>query len=186
MRPDPGGQPVFATTRLWLRPAGLRDLDGLQSLWNDPAVRRYLFDDRPVSRELAREVLMGQLANGVRGLGLWMIEARADRTVLGCAGLYPVTFAARHEPAIGGLLEPLAALSPAHWGAGFAREALGVLLDYGFGELGEDTIAGVTDEPNVESRRMLQALGFERLSRTAGEHYPQLNYVLSRKRWRYR
>jgi RimJ/RimL family protein N-acetyltransferase len=177
-------QPIFATPRLWLRPVDPSDLAALQRLWNEASVRRYLFDDQPVSRVLASEVLAAQLANRAAGLGLWMVERREDRQLLGCAGLYPVTQAAVHEPAIRGLLEPLAALATAWRGAGHAREALAALLDYGFGELGRAVIAGVTDVPNLESRRMLEALGFELLSETAGPACRQRNYLLRREVWR--
>jgi RimJ/RimL family protein N-acetyltransferase len=181
--PEPDRRPVFASARLQLRPARAGDLDVLHRLWNDPQVRRYLFDDRPVSRQLAGEVLAGQLARAPEGLGLWMVETRSRSRVLGCVGLYPVTAAARHEPALAGLLEPLAALMPAHWGAGYANEALSFLLDYAFDELAVSTVAGVTDVPNVASQRMLRTLGFELLSETPGERYRQLNYLLHRSMW---
>lgn len=179
-------RPVFLSARLRIRPARSDDLDALHRLWNDADVRRYLFDDRPVSRELAGDVLASQLAHAAAGLGLWMLETRDRPRALGCVGLYPVTAAARHEPALTGLLEPLAALAPADWGAGYAREALGFLLDYAFDELGTSTVAGVTDAPNVASQRMLQALGFERLSETPGERYRQLNFLLQATAWRAR
>jgi len=179
-------QPTFATARLTLRPATEADLAALHRLWNDPLVRRYLFDDRPVTLALANSVLQRQLVNATAGLGLWVVESRCQRDTLGCVGLYPVTFAAVHEPALENLLEPLAALAPAHWGQGFAREALSALLRYGFDELDQQSIAGVVDAPNAASQRMLEALGFERFSETPGEQYRQFNYLQARDAWRSR
>jgi len=179
-------QPTFATARLTLRPVSETDLAELHGLWNDSLVRRYLFDDRPVTRALANSVLQRQLVNATAGLGLWMVQSRSQGHTLGCVGLYPVTFAAVHEPALEGLLEPLAALAPSHWAKGFAREALSALLDYGFGQLDQATIAGVVDAPNAASQRMLEALGFERFSETPGERYRQFNYLQARDAWRSR
>ena len=42
------------TPRLRLRPLRLDDLDDLYRLWVDRGVRRYLWDDRVISRERAR------------------------------------------------------------------------------------------------------------------------------------
>ena len=43
--------PALSTRRLDLRPAVAEDLGALWALWRDPDVRRYLFDDVPVTRE---------------------------------------------------------------------------------------------------------------------------------------
>jgi ribosomal-protein-alanine N-acetyltransferase len=176
-------QPGFATARLYLRPATADDLDALHALWSDREVRRYLFDDEPVSRERAEEVLEAHLPEAAQGLGLWLLLAREDSRFLGCAGLYPTSFVVEFEPALAGLLEALAALAPAAWGRGYAHEALSALLDYAFDELAQACVAGVNDAPNVASERMLRALGFELLSETPGPYYRQRSHVLTRARW---
>jgi len=176
-------QPTFATPRLLIRPAHAEDLAALHALWAEADVRRFLFDDEPVSRERARSVLALHLAEGAQGLGIWVVSARDDDTFLGCVGLYPITFAAQFEPALAGLLEPLAAFLPAYWGRGYAREAVAVLLEYAFGGLEQQVVAGVTDVPNHASDRMLRTLGFEVLSEAEGPHYRQRSYLLDRARW---
>ncbi|MEP0746976.1 MULTISPECIES: hypothetical protein [unclassified Coleofasciculus] len=45
---------LLHTDRLRLRPCQMDDLDSLHELWIDTDVRRFLFDDRLISREEAR------------------------------------------------------------------------------------------------------------------------------------
>ena len=83
-------QPTFETTRLTLVPAAASDLETLWALWRGREVRRFLFDDQEVSRELATEVLSGLLAAAPRGLGLWLARDRAAAAAIGCVALMPV------------------------------------------------------------------------------------------------
>ena len=51
---------------------------------------------------------------------------------------------------------------PALWGQGLGREAVGLLLDFGFRHEGVDVIyACSVDAENMRSRRMFESLGFE-------------------------
>lgn len=116
--------PAFTTRRLAVRRATAADLDALWAIWRDPDVRRYLFDDKPVERETAAEVLESGLRSAPRGLGLWVVERRESPGPIGCVGLVPVTTAAQYDPSLQGLVEPVAAFAPAFWGHGYANEAL--------------------------------------------------------------
>ena len=49
---------------------------------------------------------------------------------------------------------------PALWGQGLGREAVGLLLDFGFRREGVDVIYACVDAENVRSRRMFESLGF--------------------------
>ncbi len=49
---------------------------------------------------------------------------------------------------------------PALWGQGLGREAVGLLLDFGFRREGVDVIYACVDSANVRSRRMFESLGF--------------------------
>lgn len=157
-------QPWFYTQRLLLRPAAAHDLDALWELWRDADVRRFLFDDEPVSRERAAAVLEAALAqaredNG--SLGLWLVLPHDDGQVLGCAGILRSTAPDLPEALRGQAIEPSAALYPAYWGWGYAQEALRALLDH-VRRVGQDhLLVGVCDVPNRASERMLRSLGFE-------------------------
>lgn len=152
-------QPTLTTARLTLTPAAPSDLEELWAIWREPDVRRYLFDDAPVSRARASEVLDSCLGVTDRGLGLWVVRQRDVPEFLGCVGLVP-TLSADHAPALAGSIEPLASLSPRFWRRGYAVESLRALVEYAFRELGLPRLAGVTDLPNAASHRMLTRLGF--------------------------
>lgn len=53
-------------------------------------------------------------------------------------------------------------LDPAHWGRGYATEAVGRLLAFGFDELGLHRIRATCDTENTASRNVMQKLGMSR------------------------
>jgi len=172
-------QPTLTTARVTLRPATAADLDALHAVWAAREVRRFLWDDQEVTREMAEEALAGALALADSGRGLWIVTLRepAPQAVLGCAGLLPVTVAAEHDPRLAGMTEPLVSLSPAVWGEGLAGEALAALQAHAAGMLGVARLAGVTDVPNEASDRMLRRAGFEVLGETTGPRHPMRTYL---------
>jgi RimJ/RimL family protein N-acetyltransferase len=180
-------QPTLTTVRLELRPADDADGDALWSLWREPSVRRFLWDDRVITRAEAFATLADCRALGPQGLGLWVLAPRIEpasppapalaEAVLGCAGLLPVSTAAEYEPRLTGLVEPLVALAPPAWGQGYAHEALVALRDYAASVLGLRQLAGVTDVPNEASDRMLRRAGFVPLSEVTGPKHPLRTYV---------
>jgi ribosomal-protein-alanine N-acetyltransferase len=164
--------PTFTTGRLWLVPAAAGDLDALWTVWRDPDVRRYLFDDEPVSRERAAEVLASCRESEERGLGLWIIRPRDADGLIGCAGLMPLNESVvAHDGTLAGLAEPVAALAPGVWGNGYAHESLAALIGYAFDALALPRLIGVNDVPNVASARMLDRLGFVALHEQDGPRY---------------
>jgi RimJ/RimL family protein N-acetyltransferase len=173
-------QAMLQTERLFLRPAAAGDLDQLAVMWNDPEVRRFLFDDQGVTRELAGSVLEWCLSCAPSGYGLWLLHTKESQALIGCAGLLPTKAAAECEPRLKGMLELLALLMPTYWRRGYAREALDELIRHGFDVLGEPRLAGAHDAPNVASERMLRALGFTHYSEVPGPKYRLRTYVLER------
>ena len=176
-------QPSFSTPRLSLHPARLDDLPALHELWSDAQVKRFLFDDQPVSLELAESALSDCLAHSVEGLGLWLVHETNGPSMLGCVGLNRATVAAEYESMLTGLFEPLASFSPRYWHKGFAREAVRPLLDYAFGPLDQSRLAAVNDVPNIASEKMLLCLGFKPYSEVLGPRHPLRTYQLSREDW---
>jgi RimJ/RimL family protein N-acetyltransferase len=171
-------QPTLAATRLVLRPADASDLDALWALWTDPAVRRYLWDDRAIARDEAASTLDECLALAPQGIGLWMVAPRdAPGRALGCAGLLPASTAAEHEPRLAGMTEALVALAPDAWGLGHATEALLALQAHAARTLRLPRLAAVADVPNVASDRMLRRAGFAVLGETTGPRHPLRTYV---------
>ena len=175
--------PRLTTPRLKLRPITKADEARFHHLLVTPAVRRYLCDDRILSRaEVAALVARGdQVARA--GLGFWTVWERPARFV-GCLSLLPVpaSISCFHAP-LAGLLEPAIAFAPDAQGRGLAYEALERLLDYAYGALGLPRIAAVADEPNRASRRLLTRLGFQETALVRGDYYPLVCHEMTRARW---
>lgn len=171
--------PPLSTPRLSLEPAADTDLDVLWAIWRDPDVRRYLFDDQPVTRERAAGIVLDCLAQRADGLGLWMMRERSAAEVIGCAGLLRVATSAQYDPRLTGAIEPLVVLAPRVWRRGYAREALDAILAYGFGALGLPQIAAVNDAPNAASDRLVRHLGFRLAGECDGPHYRMRTYWLT-------
>lgn len=172
--------PPLTTSRLSLQPVAASDLDALVRLWDNPRVRLYLFDNQPVTPESAAPILEACLHQAEIGLGMWNVQRLASPGLIGCAALLPVGVALQYDPALEGLIEPTIALHPDHWHRGYARECLRALLDYGFGAMGLERIAGVSDAPNEASHRMLAAVGFVQRFEGPGPYYAQRSYALNR------
>ncbi|WP_187415054.1 GNAT family N-acetyltransferase [Nonomuraea sp. PA05] len=138
----------MSTKRLELRPAGLRDLGVLVRHWNDPSVRRYLFDDREVDPRLAETLLRDSETGFARhGYGLWQIFLQD--VLIGVCGLRR-----RGEERV----ELLYSLDPGHWGAGLAAEAAQAVLAAGR-RAGLKEVLIETDDGNVASQRLAERLG---------------------------
>jgi len=166
--------PTIETGRLTLSPAAAGDLDALLELWREPEVRRYLWNDRELSREKAAGILDGAIAASEHGAGLWTVRVGDDDALAGCVGLRPT-----EQPAI----EPLAAFHPRHWGRGYATEALGALLDHAFGTLGLAWLSAIVAEPDTGSARLLERLGFRRTEMAMGQKHLLIAYALAAPDW---
>ena len=177
--------PVFETSRLTLTPAGRDDVDALWAVWRDPDVRRYLFDDQPVTRERVVEIVMERaLPQAEEGLGLWTVRVSGAALVVGAVALLHIDDAiAAYDARLAGGVEPVASFLPAVWRMGYATEALEPLLHHGFVECGLKEIVAVVDVPNEASHRLVRRLGFAPTGETAGPHYRMRTYQLTPDRF---
>ena len=124
-------------------------------MWNDPDVRRYMFDDRRVPLRAVREqIARSRRLVRERGVGLYTIR-RGGRT-LGFAGLRPFGRPRR--------MELFYALLPTAWGHGYATEAARAVLRAGF-ESGLRVVWAGADPPNRASFGVMRRLGFRRVRR---------------------
>ncbi len=161
------------TARLILRPFTLSDTDDLHRLWSDPQVRKYLWDDEVISREVAEEVVRSSLASFERhGFGLWSMLFKGEDTLIGFCGF-------RHfdDPP---QVEILYGVAPRHWGAGLATEAARAMLRFGFEENQLDRIYAGADPPNRASFRVMENCGMKFEKRMTINGLEAIYYVLSR------
>jgi RimJ/RimL family protein N-acetyltransferase len=83
--------PVLRTQRLFLRPWRPEHVDSLHTLFTAPEVRRYLWDNAVISRELVAQLVDSHLAMAdLYGIGYWTLHlpttATADATIAGFCG----------------------------------------------------------------------------------------------------
>jgi RimJ/RimL family protein N-acetyltransferase len=171
--------PKLTTPRLGLRQATSADLDALWALWTDAQVRRFLWDNRIITRERAAAFLASCQVHVDRGLGLWMLRLNQEESIVGCAGLLPVGAAQQFAPDLAGLIEPIVALSPAYWRQGLAAEALRAVIGHGFATLRVPQVVAIVDEPNIASHRLMVRLGCEPAGEIPGPRYRLWIYRLT-------
>jgi len=171
------GGAILETTRLMLRPFLLQDVEALHVFFTLPDVRRFLWDDRVVSRDTVQGLIAASLASfSAQGFGQWVAEDRASRALVGFCGLRTID----ETPEI----EILYGLVRERWREGLATEAGNAVLTHAFLRVGLPRVVGRTDSPNLASVRVLERLGmwFE------GEHVvhglPTLHYAISQAAFR--
>ncbi|HTF32673.1 MAG TPA: GNAT family N-acetyltransferase [Myxococcota bacterium] len=163
---------ILETTRLMLRPFVLQDLDALHAFFIHPEVRRFLWDDRVVSRDTVQALIAASFASfSVQGLGLWVAEDRASRAFVGFCGLRPIDETAE--------IELLYGLVRERWGEGLATEAGNAVLAHAFLRVGLPRVVGRTDSPNLASVRVLERLGMQFEGERVVHGLPTLHYAIS-------
>lgn len=155
--------PALAAGRLSLRPCSAADAPDLLSLFEQPGVKRFLFDGVAPAGTDVTAMLANWAALAPRGLGGWTIRHRGAPTAsrpLGWAALLPVGALARSAPRLAGEVEPMLALAEEHWGRGSGRDALSALTAHAFGTLRLPRLVAAADAPNERSVRALLDAGF--------------------------
>src|SRR5690348_9989997 len=118
-RPD---VPVLLTERLVLRGFALDDLDALAAIYADPEIMRYIKGGVRSYAQASASLKSITREWDLRGYGLWAVTHRDTSTLLGTCG-----FVARAE--LGYIL------GRAAWGKGYATEAAGACVRFGFATL---------------------------------------------------
>jgi RimJ/RimL family protein N-acetyltransferase len=146
------GIPTLATARLRLRAFRPDDLDAYAAICADAEVMRHIGAGGPVGREVAwrhMAMFMGEWA--LNGCGMWALELRAERRLIGRAGfLNPEGWPA---------CELAWTLARSAWGQGFAFEAASAARAYGRDALGVTQLISLIREGNTRSIRLAERLG---------------------------
>jgi len=152
----PGGlnsMPNLSTDRLILRPIASSDLAALHEFWNEPDVRRYLWEDQQMSREAVAEIVAeSENCFAELGSGFFAIEVATNPGLL-------IGFCGHRRFSEGDQVELLYGILPDFWGEGYVTEAAIEVLRYGFERCGMDRVIAAADTPNQRSVRVLQRLG---------------------------
>jgi len=146
--------PHIETTRLTLRPVELTDLDRLHNLWIDRHIRRYLFDDRIVSRDWTEtEIIKSGESFEKYNFGLWLVFAKQSDNFIGFCG-YRLPDESS-EP------ELLYGIKSNYWCQGLGTEVALAASKYAFANLGFQRVIASVDKPNLASVKVLQKIGMK-------------------------
>ena len=144
---------TLATERLTLRPLVHDDVPALHRFYNDPEVRRYLWDNQQVSTEQVAEIVtQSEACFQAFGAGFFALEMqKAPGELAGFCGYR--RFEESDQP------ELLYGILPEYWGEGFVTEAARAVLRHGFEACHMGFVIAATDTPNQRSVRVMQRLG---------------------------
>jgi len=169
------GLPFIRTERLVLRPWTRDDVDALHALWTTPEVRRYLWDDVVIARDIAEQVVDSHIATADHhAIGYWAIHrpppvTSPEAPIIGFCGF---RFVDR-----GPEIELMYGLRAEHWGKGFATEACLAAIEYLWHSTGFQQVYARTDPPNEGSVGVMRRLGMMHESTTTST----ITYVLRRR-----
>jgi len=153
------------TARLVLRSWREKDAEPFGAMGRDARVMEFLgplLDRDAVKAGITRQMVLQ------RDLGhcFWAVARRNDGAFLGFCGLKP---GPEGTPLEGGI-EIGWRLAYDVWGQGYAREAARASLDWGFHQLGVDSICAMTVPGNVRSWGLMERLGMKRQARLDFDH----------------
>jgi len=180
--------PVLATDRLVLRGWTDADKAPFAAMNADPRVME-LFPSVLSADE--SDALIARTMEAFRdvGFGLWAVERRADRALLGFVGLAAPAWVAAFTPCV----EIGWRLAFDAWGRGYATEAARAVLEFAFERLRLNEVVSLTTVANDRSRAVMERLGMSHDPADDFDHpriptgHPQLRHVLYRlsaNRWR--
>jgi RimJ/RimL family protein N-acetyltransferase len=178
--------PMLSASRLVLRQWRDSDLAPFAELNADPDVMRYF--PRALSRAQSDEFATTVRATlAQQGWGLWAVEVPGVAPFIGFVGLNQVRFEAHFGPAV----EVGWRLARRYWSYGYATEAAGAALDFGFHRLARDEIVSFTAAINERSIRVMRRLGmagdpagdFDHPAVPEGPLRRHVLYRISREQW---
>lgn len=144
--------PSIETARLLLRPWILEDGEAWFNILQEPDILRYFPNPDPPARVKAEAYINHHLTHWMQyGYGHWAIVTPEDGQVVGWNGLEYLTELGEVEVAY--------LLSKRVWGRGYASEAAGAAIRFGFETAGLGVIIGLVHPDNIASICVLENCG---------------------------
>jgi RimJ/RimL family protein N-acetyltransferase len=145
---------ILETTRLILRTWTLADVEELFEICCDDVVMKYIGTGKGYKSLEEAEIFLNWATSyqAENGFCRWAVVEKSSGEIIGSCG-----FARPHgikEVELGYLL------ARKRWGKGFATEAAGACLQFGFEKLGFREIIALTDFENTASQKVLEKIGF--------------------------
>jgi RimJ/RimL family protein N-acetyltransferase len=165
-----------------MRPVTAADTDALRRCFDDPGVRRYLFDDARVTLDATRMLVDRSLASFAEcGLGLWVL---VDGAAL--VGFVALQGGADPRTPLGvdrQSADLLYGLLPSYWGIGLATRVARRVVDYGVRARRLTRITANVDVPNRASIALLERLEFAYLETKVLPNGPTQFHALETHAW---
>ncbi|QQZ63133.1 GNAT family N-acetyltransferase [Paenibacillus sonchi] len=128
----------------------------LYSVWSHPQVNRWLAAPLLSSPQEAEQLIAVLLQMSCEEESLRWSIIGPEGDVIGSCGYNSWQLQGAYRGEIG------CELLPDYWGLGYMREALELLLDYGFAVMGLNRIEAFCHPDNIRAQRLFQSLGFQR------------------------
>ncbi|MEC5144081.1 GNAT family N-acetyltransferase [Chitinophaga sp. 212800010-3] len=146
--------PVLSTGDLVLRPIEDKDTAALFQHFSDDAVTKYMDIDSFSNISEATHIIRFFRESLEKGEGMrWAITLNEADELIGTCGYHKIS-KSHFKAEIG------YDLRPAYWGKGIMREAVSLMLCYGYEELQYNRVEAFVDPDNLASSRLLTRLGF--------------------------
>jgi len=173
--------PRLETERLILRGLTQDDFEAIAVIYADPGVMQFLGGTQERSdawRSLGSHI--GHWA--LRGYGVWGVERKSDRALLGRVGMI--------NPEGWPGLEIGWTLGKQYWGQGYASEAASASISYAFLTQPVGRLISCIDPDNTPSqavaRRVGETKGERQHLRIRGEAFPVDIWSITREEWKKR
>ncbi len=162
---------TILTDRLLLRPIEQADVPVISRLMTDLRVRKYL------GGPVAPDELAPRLARCVGATTLFSVVRRSHDAVFGLVVIDPETEPDGHA---GGDAEVSYQLLPESWGDGYGRECVSAAVSWAFQNItpAPPVVIAITQEANLESRRLLEAIGMSQVARFMAFNAWQVKYSI--------
>jgi RimJ/RimL family protein N-acetyltransferase len=155
-----------------------RHLEAAFRQFSDPRVARWHWPGElggPRTREQTREMLINDAVLLAAGeVGHWWWREQASREVIAQVGLNATDVEGESVVEVGWSVDP------ERWGEGFAGEAAGASIEWGFELAGLARIVSFTMVENEASQRVMQKLGMSHVREFTRAGLPHVLYELRR------
>ena len=164
---------VIETSRLILRPFTIDDIEPYYLINLDPEVSRYTGDGGVKSKEEIHEIIVKNIFGDYErfGFGRFAVDLKATGELIGFSGL---KFMTNYDKIDLGYR-----FGKAFWGKGIATESGRASLEFGFNEIGLETIYGFILPENKASERVLHKLSFRYLRTFYEQEMEIAEYIIS-------